>query len=175
MTKVPRNAQFRCSKCSSHVARVHRHYHVWLTQLVERAPPIEQAREQTYHGLLFVADNKGYREGFAYHKYYAIYRESPKRFSKLREPPYAELLDWIDAEKRKFKAARKKEQASDAGGLGKANGQAMRSGAIPDGRAGGNGSSGSLNGHEIAIDAISSSPTSYVSELMDKDDWDVVL
>jgi hypothetical protein len=153
LKRIPRDAKFHCRQCDSRQGRVHRRYKVWLVDLRERAPPQEQAIADTWGGLLTIAEMKSYKPGWAKHKFRAIYAFWPDGLMRRLVAPYVELQDWVEKEKNKWKAQRKREE--------KERWEAVRS-----------------NGQHCEVVASASQPPTwrpYTSGLMDADDWNVDL
>lgn len=145
MRKIPRDARFRCLNCDSRQGRVHRRYKVWLVDLRERLR--QQAIIDTWGGLLAIAERKAYKFGWAMHKFRAIYLFWPDALERRLVDPYAELQDWVEREKAKFKAQKKREE--------KERFEAIKAGQYRD-----------------VVEVVSRSPVQrYVSEFMDENDW----
>ena len=66
---------------------------------------------QTYAGLLWVAESKGYKHGWVSHKFRAIFGKWPRPQSKV-EPvvPSRELREWLGIMKARYRAQKKREE-----------------------------------------------------------------
>jgi len=67
------------------------------------------AQRETYWGLCSIVEARGYKPGWAAFKFKAIWWCWP-RIEQGKMRPYAELQDWIEAERNKWKREKKKEK-----------------------------------------------------------------
>lgn len=99
-----------------------------------------------------IAEMKNYKVGWAMHKFKAIYAFWPNELVRRLVDPYVELQDWVEKEKRKFKAEKKREE--------KERWEAIRAGQYRG---------------VVAINSRPAATELYTSEFMAEGDWDVAI
>lgn len=94
ISPLPRYRVLRCTACGSRVARTATK--LKSSMLNGGQTEAGEAKVLTYAGLLSIANERGYKVGWAAVKYQVIYREWPPDGDKpAPQNPSAELMWWI--------------------------------------------------------------------------------
>lgn len=107
MKPIKRGARFRCSNCGC------REILILMRGRGTEKPgvSVQEAMRQTLAGLMRIAEYRGFKPGWIFHKFRALFGVSPKGVEARPEPATAELRLWI---KRQARAWAKAKRATEA-------------------------------------------------------------
>ena len=100
---IPRGARFRCGNCGCREILI-------LTRgkgTEKPGVPLQEAMRQTLAGLMRIADYRGFKPGWVYHKFRSIFGTAPKGVKTEAEPATAELRLWIKRQARAWAKAKR--------------------------------------------------------------------
>jgi hypothetical protein len=111
--KPLKRAKFKCSNCGCRAPRLVRRTKHWMRMGDHQGFPLAEAQRRTYAGLLWFAQSRGYKIGWASVKYRVLFGDWPAHTLIVDiEPPSAELIKWMTKQQQEYaRMQRKKERA----------------------------------------------------------------
>src|SRR5690242_17074028 len=115
--KVSR-ASYVCSNCGCTSPRLITRMKVWIDGGDKAGIDPELARQQTYSGLLWFAQSRGYKQGWVGMKYRTLFGSwPPDEYSSLEaETPSQELMLWERKQKALWARERKEKDKTNGNG-----------------------------------------------------------
>ncbi len=105
---------FNCSNCGAHEIRpTSKRWKIWADEIVDLdGEERHAARGQTYAGLRWIQEQKGYKPGWVGMKFRKAYHEWPNgETGTASAPPKATLLKWLQRDKNEYRKRMRAEEA----------------------------------------------------------------